>query len=704
MMSKNSFLVRLIENARRRSWLPVLCMVVLLAMYPLRLLAEISNKLNQYEQIRTKQFYENITRTLKLFGMPSTAMLLVTCVLAVLCGLQGYSYLYHRHKVDMYHSQPVKKSVRFWAIYTNGALFYIVPFLFSILLAMIVMAAQHLLTPDIASVYLIGTLYQIICYLAVYHTTILAVAMTGNYLSFALGIGTFLGLEWGIRTLIFTYCSWFFDTFAGESREAIMSPFFSVGTIYLQGIRQLLSDLGSLSGQIMLEKMGIYVIRVALIGLITLVAAYFAYYFRAEESAGKSVAFSWMKPLVKLVAMIFLALTGGWIISNMAAKNVVLSFVVLILVCVIVHCVLEILYEGHFKAVLSRWWELVIGIAAACMIFSVFQWDLFGYDRYIPKENRVESAGVLFMPQYMEMSGYGSRAYYEDNMFLTDYGMIEELVAADYFHQPNHQSGNLSWQKMMDDEDVAYSQVTVLYRLKNGRKKYRSYYIDMATRADLMQQFLTSEEYKKGVFRVLKEDYFKNNKKLELSLETRMNNNMSVDAEDNEAVINALKKDLEGYDFTTVSAGKEYGLLHIASTDTDEKSNYPRQLESYVIYDSYENLLSCLKERGYERVLGKPTINKVTVERYVDLADATLTEAEGGEPGFYSESYTEPQMISDIIAACDDLTYGGSWKDISQYDTDVTIYANTETGNVIYYSLRKDKDLPKEILQDMHLE
>ena len=48
MMSKNSFLVRLIENARRRSWLPVLCMVVLLAMYPLRLLAEISNKLNQY--------------------------------------------------------------------------------------------------------------------------------------------------------------------------------------------------------------------------------------------------------------------------------------------------------------------------------------------------------------------------------------------------------------------------------------------------------------------------------------------------------------------------------------------------------------------------------------------------------------------------------------------------------------------------------
>ena len=49
----------------------------------------------------------------------------IVFVLAAVIGMQGFSYLFDRRKVDMYHSVPVSKNRRFAVVYVNGLFIYL---------------------------------------------------------------------------------------------------------------------------------------------------------------------------------------------------------------------------------------------------------------------------------------------------------------------------------------------------------------------------------------------------------------------------------------------------------------------------------------------------------------------------------------------------------------------------------------------------
>ncbi len=72
--------------------------------------------------------------------------MLPVAILAILIAVQGFSYLYDRKKVDMYHSVPVSAKRRFAVIYLNGFLMYIIPALFGICIGILMAAAQGSLT------------------------------------------------------------------------------------------------------------------------------------------------------------------------------------------------------------------------------------------------------------------------------------------------------------------------------------------------------------------------------------------------------------------------------------------------------------------------------------------------------------------------------------------------------------------------------
>lgn len=131
MMSKNLFLANMKENLKRRKGIAVLYSVFFLLVYPVGLtLFTVSTK--GYMSLNPN-YRENLTESYAMYLGMNIATILFVTLLAVVCALQGFSYLFKRQKLDMYLSVPVSKERRFAVIYVNGILLYALPYLASIL-------------------------------------------------------------------------------------------------------------------------------------------------------------------------------------------------------------------------------------------------------------------------------------------------------------------------------------------------------------------------------------------------------------------------------------------------------------------------------------------------------------------------------------------------------------------------------------------
>ena len=128
MTSKNSFLARLIENAKRRIWLLVVSLLTFVLAIPTFVamnISIISQREILIEEMRVQEaLYEFAS---ELYSASDGVIFMLVGIFAIASGIQGFSYLYDRNKIDFYHSKPVKAVTRFFSIWTNGILVWLIP-------------------------------------------------------------------------------------------------------------------------------------------------------------------------------------------------------------------------------------------------------------------------------------------------------------------------------------------------------------------------------------------------------------------------------------------------------------------------------------------------------------------------------------------------------------------------------------------------
>ena len=128
MMSKNSFLVNMKENNKRRIWLWILSGLFWFLYYPIGMMMSIGRQqtINEVRGFSEAVAKERILLAARewLSVASNGGHLVIVSLIAAVCAIQGFSYLYYRQKVDFYHSIPVKKSRRFAVIYLNGILVF----------------------------------------------------------------------------------------------------------------------------------------------------------------------------------------------------------------------------------------------------------------------------------------------------------------------------------------------------------------------------------------------------------------------------------------------------------------------------------------------------------------------------------------------------------------------------------------------------
>ena len=83
------------------------------------------------------------------------------------------------------------------------------------------------------------------------------------------------------------------------------------------------------------------------------------------------------------------------------------------------HCTIEIIYHFDFRKLFSSRISMAVCGLCAALVFFGFQFDLFGYDKYIPKPESLESVAVSLnnMEYWVD---YGS-AKLDDGSYYWDY-------------------------------------------------------------------------------------------------------------------------------------------------------------------------------------------------------------------------------------------------------------------------------------------
>ncbi len=758
MMSRNSSLVNTVsvkgmqrELFSRRIWAAVISWLFFLLYYPagvIMLITGVQARSQYYQYTARQARYAAMSEVSQWIGLEQTGVWGVV-VLAVIIALEGYAYLNNRRKLDFYESQPVPRNTRFWAVYVNGLLLYIVPYLCSLVLSIAVAAGMHAMNVPIAVNGLYAFVRVSFLFLAVYSTAILAVMLTGN-LVVAGGITIiFLGLEAMLRSVLYHYAVMLLRTFYSDGMKG---TFFSCIGAYSQFLNTDIWREGMITTEESFRIYGIYNIqipsmqflgkvfvqgwtydlRLLILWAATTAIAFICYRKRRTESAGQALAFQVIRFPLKLAVGIPAALFIGKLLTDMynvsrESAATAITILGIALTAVILGCALEILYDFNIRSVFRRFWQAALAGAAAVLIFSIYRFDLTGYDLYVPDADKVESAALIgedanrgYVDSNLEYL-YDSNAFLNSRMKLTDIGAVEEIALAGQRNRVENDGQSYQY----GSGDAKGWEATVFYHMKDGSTIARSITIPYDMKEQTMNAVVGSKEYKEAIYEVY--DSFEEDSMKKLAENGYIGYDCGygtkrTDGSSFEAFARAYAKDLEKYDFTLASTKEPVGVVYVGLQE--EQSSYSYML-NYEVYDTYTNTIAFLKEQGIyqESVPTAEQVAKLSVEYYgpgpedgqsdIDEIDPGMnvdyTYTESSNAGSTRKTYTDKKEMEEILQHVVSASRSAYWKkgQSSEDYYSITLTLEDDAGadsqgyeNIWYYNFRAG-EVPSFVNRDL---
>jgi len=471
---------------------------------------------NNHILIAKKDFNRTIRQIngnnfLLLTGKGNIWIAVVAFIGAIITAMSSFSMLMNRRQTDFYYSLPIKREEWFLIRATSDILFFAVPYLINLVLAMLVMLLFGGISFSAFLLSLVGWLFATMIFILAYSTCCLAGAITGTPLIhfFMINIIFFLApVIWQLnefaKDLFFaTHYTQGRNDFAFALETKFFSPFSSIFVLIAkcheaEGMESFaFSDFLALILQI-----------VVFIGLTV-----FLIKIRKSERAGSAVAFEPIKPIIKIILCCLAGIGGGFIFREIGGG--VWLFIGCLLCSLIVYGFTETFYNSDVKKCLAHKKQLCIALALPILILLAYTFDIFGYDRYQPNKKSIESMAVMIPAIDTDSEyrvGYYSRddaKYILGNMKITDFDKIYDSVTNFVKYNENsegyveiHPNSSYLGPTMLGptmlvpntDDDVY--QVIVRYNLKSGRIVDRKYYIPLSRFQTEVSEIFNSKEYK----------------------------------------------------------------------------------------------------------------------------------------------------------------------------------------------------------------
>ena len=675
MTSKSLFFKLMKEDFKTRVW--TLAISILIFFFSLIVATAMMISFNLYNSSTYNYSDDLAMNFMSYIGINNPFFGIIFIVLSLVMAMSGFSYLYSKKKVDLYHSLPVKREVLYFIKLINGILIVVIPFIIcEIVASLLAIANTGKISVLIAAIWAIAE--WTLLFILSYFLTVFSIMLTGNMLIGILACGFFSFYFPLISLVLKGYQSSFFDTY------------YTSGFI----IENVLPNMSSfmLMFNIFELKWLTRIIIVILASIVFLFINLFIYKKRASEAAGKSVSFNVIKLPIKSMMVIFMSILMYLLGYEVMNDSIGWGLFGLIVSGVITHCVMEIIYNQDFKKIFAKKLELIVLIIISIFIAAAFQFDIFGYDSYIPSASQIKSTAVISNLLESNSEQYYNKVeitdgYYNYSFVDVDYAS-DSKVEADLIKKMDIQNKDAVLELARQGIEAAkydlephgdFDRVLISYKLKNGRTVGRVYYVDLDQSTSGLSSIYADESYKKSIYPILSENP---EKIVSVDFNGIMNNDTHIVFHDDEwkkKFVETYKNELMNLDYETKlksypfasirfnddfmeGALRNYAGFNYTSDSTTVVNSkwenvYANSLESvgfYPIYPEFKETLALLKEMDVEVIYKFPAeyVQSIDVSyndwENIDLDDND--EVSGSYTGATTvKTFTDKKDIEDIL-------------------------------------------------------
>ncbi len=445
------------------------------------------------------------------FGCGNLALIFAP-LLGVILAMQGFSYLNDRQQAALYEAQPLGKRRQFLAVNGSSILIFLFSSFSMKLLGLLLALCMHVMSPGLLLTALYQGFLEFSVFLGTYGLTTLAMMLCGDGLMALLLTIFLMTAEFVAKILMRELRLAFFWTsyylVDDPSIRVWSSPFYyyTMGQNAFWDIRVLANEYGL---EMTMERVRLYVeltigwdLCTLLLALLFLLLAYLAYRKRAAAAAGCPVVFRSAQIALKLAVTTLGGLGTGYFVYHMLGthrgwKEIWISLGMVVLIAFLLGCLMEGIYSKELRCAFRHVWELLACVLLALLAFSYYCLDLSGYNHYVPKRNKVAAAQLFRENDHKESinDGYASvnGTCLDTDVYLslrsekTDEAVTDAVL----------QLAKIGMQYTGDpasDLDKGY-RVSVLYTMKNGDEKARSFVLPQDVDAGLMDTVFGSDSY-----------------------------------------------------------------------------------------------------------------------------------------------------------------------------------------------------------------
>ena len=637
MSLKTSFFNKTLVKSdfKRLWWIPAVHTLSLFLMCVFTFMERYFNSPNPSAvAMRFERNCELIYSTLYRYMMPSFVLaLIVPVVLAVFL----FSYLQSGKSSTFAHSVPVSRGATFVSHAVSGILMFLIPLIVNgaILLVM-------RLDSGFAQTFAVSHLMLCLSAAALY-----------SFVAFALATAVAMICGNVVANLVFTYifgllplaaeafCKFFAYT---QLYGYVMDSDFWCGRHLYLTIEKTLTFGG----------VALYLLLPAAL----LAIAFFLYRARNMENHSEVVAFPVLRPVFVFgVAICSGAVGFAYVNALWSVENplTMLPFGIIGLI------IATMLVKKSFRGLKLLKPVIVYSLAVVC-VFTIFHYDLTGYERRVPVAQSVEY--VTFEQDGINPANYGwyydeyGNRYKLNESFSPDLTDVEDIKNVCTLHL-----------YLTDEEQVAETLenpwiLTLKYKLKNGKSLTRRYTIDYTEYKAFLEPVVTTDTVRKTYFPILR-----NNKRDYTSVsvyDDRIANAATVMYQD-EATVNefleALKKDTKNAPYDEYAArNRAYTRVEISyKADATYENGTPvvnenvlEKSETYYLRPSYKNTWALIEKYNALAQLPEASdIKKIGVEyygRYGEVMTSTkMIDVEGWSFPIVIEN---PEEIAEVYEYC----------------------------------------------------
>lgn len=422
-----------------------------------------------------------------------TASVVVSAIFAVLLAMTLYGYLMNSRSVGLMHALPVNRTKQFFNHFLVGVEIFTLVHIVTVIISVLVMSGSHgvISWEGILTWFAVAELTS----LFFFSLATLCAMVTGWVIAIPViyvGVNAMFVAFYGLLQMMFDMFYWGYNSTDFPVLISWLTPFYrlidlaSNTYVYREGMEYAEHHL-SPEGWTAL-------IVYTLVAVVFTVVAWLFYKARRSESAGDAIVFDWLRPIVLYVMSVVGGMGFGFLLFYLIGFNSSESLLAL-LVCqiiggVVVYFAVQMLLQKSFKVFNRRGWLGAALLAVMLIVISaVVKFDLLGYERFVPEEDKVVS--VDFSGSTM-----GDYIYTEDAERIAKITAIHRAILA------QGEDNAWEWEEVPNSFRCHFS---IDYDLTNGTRIRRNYYLTVEKGSELhqaMNEFLNLEGvYADGFFR-----------------------------------------------------------------------------------------------------------------------------------------------------------------------------------------------------------